>query len=353
MPKAPAIDRRSLSAQPPGLLRTRCRGDVLLSMRRTRHRRPAAVLLALVLSLLLFPMAASAHSPARTFGVYVDPWHVASWAQRVGFAPQYVARFEAFSRGATVDSFLRESEGQGLRRVLVTWEPWRPVPAELGIAEGFRPQPGYRNSDIAAGAQDAYLLRFAQSLATFHGTVDIRYAHEMNGTWYPWSHDPIAYRRAWRHVVRLFRSAGARNVRFVWSPNPSLYLSRRAWLRSVRIYWPGKRYVDAVGSTMINFGGTKHYAVARFAPRLRELRELYRKPVMLTEVSTAYAGRVAWLRDLRRLLRRFRWVRSVAWFQHHSRGQQQIDGSGRLDWDVQDDPGAAAVLRGIARDGLR
>ena len=65
---------------------------------------------------------------------------------------------------------------------------------------------------------------FARSLAGFHGTVDLRYAHEMNGTWYPWSHDPIGYRRAWRHVVRVFRAAGAANVRFVWSPNPSLYL---------------------------------------------------------------------------------------------------------------------------------
>ena len=126
----------------------------------------------------------------------------------VGRAPQYVARFEAFSRGATVDAFLREAERQGLRRVLVSWEPWRPVPDELGVAEQFRPQPGYRNADIAAGAQDAYIDRFASSLATFPGRVDLRYAHEMNGTWYPWSHDPVAYRRAWRHVVRLVRCRG-------------------------------------------------------------------------------------------------------------------------------------------------
>jgi glycosyl hydrolase family 26 len=302
----------------------------------------------LVVTAASLALAASASAAPRTFGIYVDPWNVAGWTQDVGRAPQYVARFEAFSRGATVDAFLREAEQQGLARVLVSWEPWRPVPDELGVAEQFRPQPGYRNADIAAGAQDAYIARFAQSLATFRGRVDLRYAHEMNGTWYPWSHDPIAFRRAWRHVVRLVRRH-ARNVRFVWSVNPSLYLSQRRWRRSVRIYWPGRRFVDAVGSTMINFGGVKRYPVKRFVPRLRALHALFHKPVHLTEVSTARRGRVAWLHGLRRLVRHTRWLRSVAWFQHRSRGQTQIDGAGRLDWDVRRDPRAAAALRTVMR----
>ena len=53
------------------------------------------------------------------------------------------------------------------------------------------------------------------------------------------------------------------------------------------------------------------------------------------------------------MLRRTPWIRSVAWFQHRSRGQAQLVGTGRLDWDVQADPAAAAILRGIIRDGLR
>jgi mannan endo-1,4-beta-mannosidase len=311
--------------------------------------RRSVVIALVVCGALVVPATAPAH---RAFGVYVDPWHVGDWARSVGVMPEFVGRFEAFSRGTTVDSFLREAERQGLRRVLVTWEPWTPVPAELGVAEQFRAQPGYRNRDIAGGVRDEYIRRFAQSLATFRGTVDLRYAHEMNGTWYPWSHDPVAYRRAWRHIVRLFRSLGVHNVRFVWSPNPSLFLPMRTWRRSVRVYWPGRRYVDAVGSTMINFGVAKRYTIARFAPRLRVLRELYRKPVMLTEVNTARRGRLRWLRDLRRMLRRMSWIRSVAWFQQPSRGQQQLERAGRLDWDAQSDPAAAAVLRGIARDGL-
>ena len=154
-------------------------------MRRIRQLGPA--LLLVTVGLLAAPAAraeAAGRTPPRAFGVYVDPWHVGEWSRSVGITPQYVGRFEAFSRGTTVDGFLREAERQGLRRVLVTWEPWRPVPAELGVVEQFRPQPGYRNRDIARGAQDAYLTLFAQSLASFRGRVDLRYAHEMNGTWY-------------------------------------------------------------------------------------------------------------------------------------------------------------------------
>lgn len=319
--------------------------------RATRHR---LTLLALAVMLLLPATAAGAAtpSPKRTLGVYVDPWHVGEW-RSAGIRPNYVGRFEAFSRGASVDSFLRESERQALGSVLVTWEPWKPVPAELGVAEQLRPQPGYTNAEIAAGAQDAYILAFARSLATFKGRVYLRYAHEMNGTWYPWSNDPIAYRRAWRHVVRLFASVGASNVSFVWSPNPNLFQSFSAWQRSVRVYWPGSRYVDFVGSTMINFGGVKPYPVKRFVPRLRELRRLYRKPVMLTEVKTVYGGRGRWLRELRKMLRSTPWIRSVAWFQQQSRAAAQVPGVDSMNWDIRVDPTANKLLRGIIRDGRR
>src|SRR6185503_17624046 len=113
------------------------------------------ILLVIITAGLALAAAPSVSAAPRSFGVYVDPWNVAGWAQDVGRTPQYVARFEAFSRAATVDAFLRETERQGLPRVLVSWEPWRPVPDELGVAEQFRRQPGYRNADIAADVQDA------------------------------------------------------------------------------------------------------------------------------------------------------------------------------------------------------
>jgi hypothetical protein len=227
------------------------------------------------------------------------------------------------------------------------------VPSALGVGRQAAPQPGYRNIDIARGRQDRYIMRFARSLAQIPGTVYLRYAHEMNGYWYPWSRGERAYRWAWQRIVRLFRVAGARNVRFVWSVNANLYEPASVWRRTMRRYWPGSRYVDFVGATMIDFGGTKDYPVRRFAPRLRALRREYGKPVVLTETNTAYDGRLEWLRDLREMLGGMPWIRAVMWSQLPSRGKVQQKGTGTVDWDVRTDPAGAAELRGIIRDGLR
>ena len=51
----------------------------------------------------------------------------------------------------------------------------------------------------------------------------IRFAHEMNGTWYPWAegvngNGPGDYVAAWRHVVGVFRRAKVSNVTWTWAP---------------------------------------------------------------------------------------------------------------------------------------
>jgi hypothetical protein len=136
--------------------------------------------------------------------------------------------------------------------------------------------------------------------------------------------------------------------------NANLYEPESVWMRNARRYWPGARYVDVVGSTMIDFGGDKDYTVARFVPRLRALRTQFRKPVILAETNTEYDGRVAWLSDLRAMLRSMPWIRAVMWSQLPSRGKAHRAGtSGLVDWDVQRDPPAAAHLRAIIEDGIR
>jgi len=294
---------------------------------------------------------ADASASGHLFGVAVDPWHLDDWSRAVGARPQLVAKFQAFSRRDSLLPYMAEAQRQGATALMISWEPWRPVSAARGRAAQFKPQRGYRNADIARGDHDAYITRFARTLARFHGVVYLRYAHEMNGIWYPWTHDARAYRRAWRHVVRLVRRAGARNVRFVWSTNPNLYETPAFWMRRLRRYWPGARYVDIVGSTTIDFGGRKDYGIDRFEPRLAALRRVFRKPLMITEANTDYAGSVEWLRDFRDMLRRAPYIRAVVWSQLPSRGKAQMPGAGVLDWDVTRHPAAAGVLRQIVLDG--
>jgi mannan endo-1,4-beta-mannosidase len=298
-------------------------------------------------------VAPPAKPARRAFGVFVDPWHVDDWARDIGAMPQLVAKFEAFSRDRELGPFLAEARHQGVRQVMISWEPWRPVPSRLGLAAGSLPQVGYRNGDIAGAVQDDYIRRMARSLASFDGTVWMRYAHEMNGYWYPWSHGPVAYRRAWRRVVALFRDEGADNVRFVFSVNANLYENRRTWWRGVRAYWPGRRWIDAVGSTMIDFGGKKNYTVARFAPRIRELHRRTHLPVILTEVNVDQAVRMPWLRSLRVMLAGMPFIRAVVWSQLPSRGRAHQTNTGVVDWDIRRDPTAAALLRAIVDDGSR
>ena len=127
------------------------------------------------------PTPRPAKDPRRVFGVYVDPWHVDDWARAIGAAPQAVAKFAAFSSRRRLTDYAAESRRIGIRRLLVSWEPWRPVPSDLGTVAQARPQPGYRNIDIASGAQDRYIISFAREVARWPGTVYLRYAHEMNG----------------------------------------------------------------------------------------------------------------------------------------------------------------------------
>jgi hypothetical protein len=317
-----------------------------------------ATVTAILLGVLTLPaMAVRRSVPVRptptvhAFGVYVDPWHIDDWASAIGATPTIAAKFESFSRQRTIDNFANEASRRGIRTLLISWEPWKPVRATLGVYRTSYPQLGYRNLDIANGSQDVYIRQFAQSVAAFHGTVYIRYAHEMNGFWYPWSWDARDYRRAFRRVVRLFHEEGATNAKFVWSVNPNLYDPPARWMHNLQLYWPGAKYVDAVGLTMINFGGKKLYGVPAFASRLRAVRQAFRKPVLITETNTQYGGRVQWLRSLRRMLHRMPWIKAVIWSQLPSRGAAQMK-AGDLHWNVQRDPAGAAVLRAIINDGL-
>ncbi|WP_258366352.1 MULTISPECIES: glycoside hydrolase family 26 protein [unclassified Curtobacterium] len=48
--------------------------------------------------------------------------------------------------------------------------------------------------------------------------VIVRFAHEMNGSWYPWGQQPDAYVGAFRRVARALRS-GAPGSATMWAPN--------------------------------------------------------------------------------------------------------------------------------------
>lgn len=324
-------------------------------------------LLALLLSVVLSGVAgcapgwagpseqpSTAAEAARSeFGVAIDPWSLPDWTDAVGARPTMVMEFEQWYRSRTLDNRFAESRRQGMESFMVTWEPWIPVPAELGPEARHEEQPGFSNAAIAAGERDHYIRAFAESVAASGLTVYIRHAHEMNGDWYPWSRDPEAFVRAWRHIVDIFRDVGATNARFVFSPNPSLYQGPEEWREKAEPYWPGADYVDLLGPTMISFGGEKDYSVADFAERLELMHQVFDgKQLLISELNTAFEGRVRWLAELRTWLEtEAPWVTGVVLSQGESVGQIQLGPQvGDLSWNVDSDPETQPVVRGMIAD---
>lgn len=223
---------------------------------------------------------------------------------------------------------------------VITWQPRRlTAPGDLSA------DPAYSNAAIAAGRQDAYVRRFARTVRAFRDPVYLRYAHEMNGWWFPWSADAAAYVRAWRHVWTIFQQEHARNVRWIFSVNPNTSQDQAALLKGIALYWPGGRYVDVVGSTLVRF---RFQLAVRPEADLARLAALaaYGKPLWLTEVKVDYPDRRRWLDELACALAGRPEFRTIIWSETPSMAQLRNQrGTGNMNWSARYDPQVIRLLR--------
>jgi hypothetical protein len=166
---------------------------------------------------------------------------------------------------------------------------------------------------------DAYLRTFADQVNDFGGRVLIRFAHEFDGSWYPWGigkpgNSITEFKGAWKKIWRIFRDpthGHARRARFIWSPQGS---KGATWMQRA---FPGKTYVDYIGFTAFNWAGYKRLewrsmanVVAR---RIRLFGDLPRKPFIVAETGTHYrpGSKGTWLKDGYQAVYK-RWPRIVA-----------------------------------------
>ena len=218
---------------------------------------------------------------------------------------------------------------------VVAWEPW------AGVDEGAD-QPKYALAKIAGGAHDAYIKRFATGVKAYKWPIVLRFAHEMNGAWFPWSernsgNRPGEYVRAWQHVYKVFQQVGATNVIWVWSPN----IIRPAPSVSLKGLYPGDAYVDWVG--MVGYAVREKTAGAVFDPTLTKLRAFTKRPVLITETGAQPGpNQVMWTTDLFRWLKTQPDVLGFIWFEYNKAGQTQ-------DWRFSRSPKTKAAFRdGVA-----
>lgn len=181
---------------------------------------------------------------------------------------------------------------------LITWEPW--------AWGGGLTQPAYALDRIAAGDFDAYITQWGQALASWGQPVQLRFAHEMNGNWYPWAegvngNQPGDYVQAWRHVHDVVAATGASNVAWVWSPNVPYFGST-----DLAGLFPGAAYVNVVALDGYNWGTSASWSSWMspedlFAPGMAQLRTLAPGlPILIAETASAEAGgsKAQWNTDL-------------------------------------------------------
>ena len=123
--------------------------------------------------------------------------------------------------------------GQNNATVYLNLEPWN--------TWGNGPTP--KMTDIAKGSADSYLTSIGNAIKAGGNDVWVTFAHEMNGTWYPWGIQavtPAQWVAAWKHVCDVIRAAAGGHAKMVWCPNNND-------VGPVTSYWPGDDYVDIAG----------------------------------------------------------------------------------------------------------
>ncbi|GAA0652752.1 glycoside hydrolase family 26 protein [Salarchaeum japonicum] len=155
------------------------------------------------------------------------------------------------------DRRLRAIDAAG-RTPMLTWEPFTDDPEET---------PADVASRIVAGEHDDYLAAFARFLREWLDADEtrrlfLRFAHEPNGDWYPWSPatggpgGADAYVELWRYVRdALALDDRADRVNWVWAPN---HVDVGGY--DAESLYPGEAYVDWVGVDGFNWGATESWS---------------------------------------------------------------------------------------------
>jgi mannan endo-1,4-beta-mannosidase len=159
---------------------------------------------------------------------------------------------------------------------------------------------GISVAGIAAARYDGYLSAYAEAVRAYRHPVIISFGHEMNGTWYSWGYrhtKAATFVAAWRHIVRLFRALGARNVTWLWTVN-IVNNTQDGAIPSPAAWWPGSSYVDWVGIDGYYLQSNWQF-VPLFGPTIANVRALTQDPILIAETGVVpNAGQPAKIADV-------------------------------------------------------
>lgn len=227
----------------------------------------------------------------------------ASW---VGTKPNIIGQYVAW--GASFDSTAAANAWTYGALDFVVWEPWNTTLAQ-----------------IAAGASDAYVERFAAAVRSLNVPIALSFGHEFNGNWYPWGTTGTTaadFVAAWQHIHKLFTAAGATNVIWIWDPN-DIYPVSNVQLDE---YYPGDAYVNWVGVTGYwTQNGPNTYG-SLYLPTLEEIREFTEKPFIIAETSVeAGSNESASLTQLFDAVEQHSDIIGFVWYDYDKGGDWRIE----------------------------
>ena len=197
-------------------------------------------------------------------------------------------------------------------------------------------QPSFQLSQIIGGTYDAYIRTWATTAQTWGHPFFLRFDHEMNGNWYPWSeqangNEAGQYVTAWKHVHDIFTSVGATNVTWVWCVN-----IEGSGETSLSELYPGASYVDWVGIDGYNWGGTQ--APDTWSSFSSLMSQTYAdvgalapgKPIMIVETASSETGgsKATWIEQMfQDLPTQFPKIRAFSWYDVSGPNQWPIESS--------------------------
>ncbi len=231
------------------------------------NRWGTAILVVALLSVFVNSAPADSATPKAHFGAHVNPrygldqWEsIRRFERQIGRRLTIANKFHGFTnRNYRVEEKLLA----GNRIPMISWR-----------ATDNRADP-YRARKIAAGQYDGVIRNTAQAVRALDDRVLIRFNWEMDqpkgsrqyiGT-------PSEFIKAWRRIVRIFRSQGATNAQFVWAPRANSFNKGIG-----QKFWPGASYVDWIGGSAVPiksfrdfrkvFGGWYRWGKQRDKPML-------------------------------------------------------------------------------------
>jgi glycosyl hydrolase family 26 len=314
---------------------------------------------------------------------------VADVTARLGRPPADLVSFVAFPFAAADETNLDAAAAQARDAgavLVVTLEPWG------GLAS---------ITDASLAELTARLARYGRDGVP----AIVRFAHEMNGSWYPWGQDPSGYIAAFRRVADAVH-AGAPTAALLWAPNQGDGYPYRggkyaAKARSAAAkvldtnhdgrvdatddpyapYWPGADYVDWVGMSLYHWGtaypwgeneipgdgkfdGLVTGATTTGIPVpdfYKTYAERYDKPLAIVETAALYRPgahgateasiKQAWLAQVLspKTRARFPRLRLVNWFEWR---KNEAEVGSVVDWRISVDPKLRASFLAAVDNGF-